>query len=199
MMTFENISSIQIIGTKWKFHACPASRYALRVAVGKNPRKLSLSGLHSRRPWLSWAGIIALMKSAIITREPLSRVLNQDFRAEWAFCPLGGNLFALLSANCFLHHLDSAWGFQLLSLFGKPWQRSERWQSSFVSCRAHWRWHQDISWSWLTWVVSSLLLIVIIQDRDQFHVDIHFLCSLISGSVIIVSFLHFKWNKPATY
>ena len=99
MMTFENISSIQIIGTKWKFHACPASRYALRVAAGKNPRKLSLSGLHSRRPWLSWAGIIALMKSAIITREPLSRVLNQDFRPEH---------FVLWEATCLHFYQQTA-------------------------------------------------------------------------------------------
>ena len=118
-----------------------------------------------------------------------------------AFCPLRGNLFALLSARCFLHHLDLARGFQLLSLFGKPWHRSARWQSPFVSCRAHWRWHQDIveTWSWLTWVVSSLLLILITQDRDQFHVDIQFLYSLISASVIVVSFKVLTFRNKSWY
>ena len=97
MMTF---SCIQIIGTKWKFHACPASRYALRVSVGKNPRKLSLSGRHSGLSWDYRLDEVGNYYS------PLSGVLNQDFRAEPAFCPPRGNLFAFLPLNSFLHHLD---------------------------------------------------------------------------------------------
>ena len=75
MMTFENLSCIQIIGTKWKFHACPASRYALRVSVGKNPRKLSLSGLHSGLSWDYRLDEVSNYYS------PSSEVLSQDFGA----------------------------------------------------------------------------------------------------------------------
>ena len=169
-----SLSCIQIIGTKWKFHACPASRYALRVSVGKNPRKLSLSGLHSglsRDYRLDEVGNYY---------SPLSGVLNQDFRAEPAFCPPRGNLFAFLPLNSFLHHLDHGPGdSNCWAHFGNSGSDL----SSFVSCRAHWWWHQDISyfWSWRTWVVSSSLLRMIIRDRDQTHVDIQFLCSLITS------------------